>query len=351
MTGPSRAEVVRRAFRDQARACRALGSPFTADLCESFAGLLDPAQGAVARRLLDWPGDPSVGADSVPLRLCGALHALVLDGRDAALADAYAARRAEPDLLLAVLARHEGFVLDWLDSPPQTNEVGRSAALIAGARFLGGLRPLPMRVLELGASAGLNLNFHRYHLAPDSGPGVVLDPDWQGDRPEGRFRVDTARGVDLRPLDPAADGLRLMAYCWADQDARLARLRAALALARRHPPQVDAGDAGAWLGGQLRGPLPEGLVLVIHTVAAQYFPPATRQQAEATLQQTGARAGPGRALAHLAMEADGGEGAALTLRLWDGNFRGWHLGRADFHGRWLRWAPRAVEAGTGALAP
>lgn len=343
MTQPPRAEAVRRAFRDQARACRALGSPFMADLCETLAGLLDPAQGTVVRRLLDWPGDPSVSADSVPLRLCGALHALVLDGRNAALADAYAARRVGAALLLAVLARHEGFILGWLDSPPQTNEVGRAAALIAGARFLGGLCPLPMRVLELGASAGLNLNFHRYHLAPDSGPGVVLDPDWRGERPEAGFQVVTARGVDLRPLDPVADGLRLMAYCWADQDARLARLRAALAVAQAHPPQVDAGDAGAWLAGQLREPLP-GLVLVIHTVAAQYFPPATRQEAEAALQQAGARSGDGHALAHLAMEDDGGKGAALTLRLWDGTLRGWHLGRADFHGRWLHWSPQAVAA-------
>ncbi len=63
-----------------------------------------------------------------------------------------------------MLDDHAETILSWLDSPPQTNEVARSAALIGAARFLSALSPLPLRLLELGASAGLNLNFDRYHL-------------------------------------------------------------------------------------------------------------------------------------------------------------------------------------------
>lgn len=42
------------------------------------------------------------------------------------------------------------------------------------------------------------------------------------------------------------------------------------------------------------------------------------------------------------MEADGGEGAALDLTLWDGTRRDWSLGRTDFHGRWIDWQPKQL---------
>lgn len=332
--------TVRAAFLDQAQSCRQLGSPLTASICEGFARCLDPSQGVVARHVLNWPGDPRSRADSLPLRLCGALHALVLTGADDGLAWAYAARHVSHDLLIDVLQRHADPILHWLKSPPQTNEVARSAPLIAAARFLGNLTRQPLHLRELGASAGLNLNFDRYHLG-DSGDGVVLTPDWQGSMPDGPLTVASRRGVDLNPLDPEGDGLRLMAYCWADQDARMTRLRAALDLARRDPPPVDQGDAGEWLHEQVRTPV-RGTLLVFHTIAAQYFPPATGAACAAALTMAGAEATPDSPLAHLQMEADGGEGAALTLTLWDGQRRDWSLGRADFHGRWVRWSPERI---------
>lgn len=332
---------VRAAFRDQARACRDLGSPLTAALCDSLPDALDAAGGPVPARVLGWSGDPSSAADSVPLRLCGALHALVLTGAAPDLAQAYAASRVPEALLTAVLQTHHTAILDWLDSPPQTNEVARSAALIGAARFLQALIPLPLRLLELGASAGLNLNFDRYHLQ-DGPEGVVLTPDWRGEMPRGKIVVACRRGVDLNPLDPDRDGLRLMAYCWADQGGRMARLRAALDLARRDPPRVDRGDAGDWLGDRLAQAMPGRLTMVFHTIAAQYFPPATVAACQAALARAGAAATPDAPLAHVQMEADGGHGAALGLTLWDGTQRHWALGRADFHGRWIDWQPRQM---------
>ena len=331
---------VDQAFAHQAGACAALGSPLTAALCRTLPqGLTD---GPVAARVRNWPGDPSTAADSLPLRLCGALHALVLTGADAPLAAAYAAGAVPADLLARVLDDHADAILSWLDSPPQTNEVARAAALIGAARLLATLNPLPLRLLELGASAGLNLNFDRYHLGAE-GAGVVLTPDWRGTMPQGAITVASRRGVDLNPLDPERDGLRLMAYCWADQQERLTRLRAALDLARRDPPPVDRGDAGAWLAAQLADPAAGRLTLVYHTVAAQYFPPATRQACHDALERAGRAASAAAPVAHLRMEADGGEGAALDLTLWDGTRRDWSLGRADFHGRWIDWRPTLFD--------
>ena len=328
---------IRQAFREQAVSCRSLGSPFTAALCDSMADNLHADQGAVAAHVLGWQGDPRSGADSVPLRLCGALHALVLTGADPELSAAYAARHLPAQQLVSRLQEHSAHVLEWLTLPPQTNEVARSAPLIASARFLSGLAPHALHLRELGASAGLNLNFDKYHL-DDATQGVVLRPDWQGNMPQGDFTIASRRGVDLNPLDPERDGLRLMAYCWADQDQRLARLKAALKLATANPPTVDRGDAGAWLAGQLSNPA-QGTTLVFHTVAAQYFPPATQAACRDALTNAGRNATADAPLAHLQMEADGGDGAALTLTFWDGQRRDWSLGRADFHGRWVRWNP------------
>jgi hypothetical protein len=341
--------LVREAFRRQALSCRDLGSPFTAKLCDVLAEILQPEQGMVARRILGWRGDPSSRGDSVPLRLCGALHAVVLTGRDPALRDAYAARRINPALLQSVLAAQGGFILDWLDSPPQTNEVARSAAIIAAARFAAGLAPLRLRVMELGTSAGLNLNFAHYDLRPNDSvelpDQVILTPKWRGDVPQTRFEVAEAEGVDLRPIDAAKDGLRLMSYCWADQVQRLTRLRAALTLASTYPPRISPGDAGEWLTDRLSQPAPGRLGFVFHTIAAQYFPESTRRACETALRRAGDRATAETPLAHFSMEADDeGEGAGLTLRFWNGDFRTWRLGRADFHGRWIDWAPRLQPA-------
>ena len=339
------------AFAQQTRACRALGSVLTARVCDALARIIASDTGPVGQRVKSWPGDAGPGADSMPLRLCGALHALTMTNRAPALTAAYAmAGGAQLDLeIRSVIQNNAPHFLEWLEYAPQTNEVGRSGPLIAVAWFLGARYPgVRFDLLELGGSAGLNLNFPHYSLANETGfqpslaegelSEVRLAPLWRGTPPEpAPLTFGTARGVDLNPLDPARDGFRLMAYTWPDQRDRLGRLRAALAVAGAHPPVMERDDAGAWLAARLAEPVPHGR-LVYHTVAAQYFPETTRARIETALQEAGRHAGPDRPLAHFSMEGDGGEGAALRLRLWSGGPpRTWHLGRADFHGRWIEW--------------
>jgi hypothetical protein len=306
----------------------------------------DPVSDAV----LGWTGDPSPRATSLPLRLAGGLHALVLSGQDPELAAAYACPDADPTkAALAAIRRHPATLLSWLASPPQTNEVRRSAVLIAAAHWLTARFGLPLVLSELGASAGLNLLWDRYALSlpgqtfgPDS-PALTLAPDWTGPLPPADPPVVTARrGVDLAPPDPVTDRLRLLAYIWADQPDRIARTEAALDLAAQARPAVDRGDAGDWLETRLATRCDGAVHLVYHTVAWQYFPPSTRARALAALDRSGSGAGPTAPLARLGMEADGTEpGAALTLTLWPGK-EVIDLGRADFHGRWVRWeAPAA----------
>lgn len=339
------------AFTTQAEACRALGSALTAEICEALLAHISVGEDSVSRRVRDWPGDLSYRGDSVPLRLCGALHALVLEGKDPALTRAY----AEPpsgrfrEVIKHTLQQHTHYILDFIDLPPQTNEVGRSAAIIAAAWHLTSLLPTArFKALELGASAGLNLNFSRYHLVTDDKNTppfntVLLTPDWRGAVPTRQpLQINAAAGVDINPLDPLRDALRMRAYIWPDQPQRLARMDAALSIARAHPPRVDKADAADWLEAELAQP-PQTGRFVYHTIAAQYFPPRTRERIEAALQHAGEAASDHAPLAHFSMESSPTAGADLLLRVWSkGRLREWHLGQADAHARWIDWQPEEI---------
>jgi hypothetical protein len=320
-------------------ACKALGSPLMERLMAGLADRLQPGD-PVADRVLGWQGDPSSKADSVPLRLAGGLHALILTDRAPALAAAYASGDDPTDTALAVIRQHPDFLQDWLRSPPQTNEVRRSAPLIAAAHWLTARFGRPLVLSELGASAGLNLLWDHYALRIGDhsfGPPhatLTLTPDWTGPLPpQATPTILDRRGVDLNPLDPVTDRLRLLSYIWPDQPDRLTRTGTALDLAARLRPPVDRADAADWLETRLASPTPGALHLIFHTVAWQYFPPATQTRALAAMETAGTK-GP---VAQLSMEADGQTpGAALTLTLWPGG-EIIALGRADFHGRWIDW--------------
>ena len=342
--------AIRAAFRNQAEACAALGSPFTAALCAGLADRLDRTN-AFGRRVLDWRcDDPGPSGDSVPLRACGALHALVLAGVAPALGRAYPPNVGAPDMgtVLAAIAANDDWLAAFLDSPPQTNETARAGAIWPMLALVAGRTGLPIRLLEVGASAGLNLRLDgfRYDLGGvRSGPadgGVRIAPDWRGAAaPEFVPEIVARAGCDIAPVDPTdpAQALRLRAYCWPDQAERRARLEAAIELAARASVPVVAQDAVAFLRERLAEPVSGVLTVVFSTVAWQYLPAAARETGEAVIEEAGARATTDAPLAWVRMEADGATpGAGLTLRLWPhGQGRTERPGRADFHGRWVDW--------------
>ncbi len=349
---------LRAAFLRQADACADLGSPFMARLCTLLAHRLQP-DSPLTRRLFDWPGDVSAGGDSVPLRLTGALHALKLTGDDA-LAAVYPPTDSDDETLWkavqGALQAEAGFIDRFLDSAPQTNEVRRSAVLIAAGHWLTERIGLPMELSELGASAGLNLLWDRFALAlpgrtlGPADPVLTLTPDWSGPLPPETHPVIANRaGVDLNPieLDDPGQRLRLLSYLWPDQPDRLERTRAAIAAT---PPRPEKADAIDWLEAHLQ-PRPGHLHLITHTIAWQYFPKSTRARGAALIAAAGSDAKADAPLAWLAFEADGkSPGAALSLRLWPGN-EGFSLGRADFHGRWVQWNPTTAPGQAGADGP
>ncbi|MFN3664338.1 DUF2332 domain-containing protein [Yoonia sp.] len=235
----------------------------------------------------------------------------------------------------------------WLDTPPQTNEVRRSATLIALGHWLADLYNLPIRCSELGASAGLNLHWDDYALQigdqtfGPATPALTLSPDWTGTLPPATRPQVTARaGVDLNPLNAIHDALRLQAYLWPDQPGRLALTRAAMTTAQT---PITKGDAVDWLADQLTH-TPGQLHLIYTTIAWQYFPQDRQDAGLAAIRAAGQTARDDAPLAWFGMEPDGhGNGAALTLRLWPGDLS-FAMGRADFHGRWVQWSPIEKKA-------
>ncbi|MEA3043064.1 MAG: hypothetical protein QOH47_902 [Sphingomonadales bacterium] len=339
--------AVRTSFEIQADWCARLGSPFTALLCTALAATLDRS-GAVGARVLDWPGDPSPGGDALALRLCGGLHFLVRAGAAPALAALYPPA-ALPDAAalgeaLAPLLQDEA-LLPWLERAPQTNEVGRSAVLMAGLLVAAARFRRPLALYELGASAGLNLQLDRYafdlggRAAGDPASAVRLAPAWAGRPPPAAdVRIATRQGVDLNPFDVRRDRDRLLAYIWPDQQRRLALAAAALGIAAADPPPVARGDAADWIERALAIPGPSGVTrLVMHSVSFQYFPAAVQARIVRHLARAGAAAAGEAPLAWLRFEklADE-EGYSLRLRAWpDGGDR--LLARAHPHASSIRW--------------
>lgn len=303
-------------FREQVGLCDAYGSPFTARLIERIAADFE-AGGPIARLVGAWAGTPRV--DAVAMRLCGALHAAVLTGRDPALAAEYPAQRFDFHIdsvwsvARAFLERDHAWVAAFIRSPPQTNEVRRSIALLSGFLALARAYDREVDTLEIGASAGLNLYWDRFCYRTASwtwGPrtGVAIDTDWHGPPPpiEAVPRIRSRAACDLNPLDIAnpAQRLQLRSYIWADQPERLARFDAAADLAIASGVQVERADAAEWLATRLQKRAPDAATIVYHSVFLQYPPRATRHAIVAAIEAAGERATPEAPLAWLRFEPE-----------------------------------------------
>lgn len=341
-------ELIRQSFLRQAKACSDLGSPFTARLCTLAAERLT-VETRVGETVLGWRGNPDGTGDALALRLAGTLHALVRSGQDTVLATVYPPHAVDDDTLWdaieAAMRRDEAFILERLKSAPQTNEVRRSSALLPGFLTITALTGKPLMLSEVGASAGLNLQWDRYSYTLEDfhwgGTSTVeLAPRWEGPPPpQAAIDIIERAGCDLNPLDPASqdDRLRLYSYIWADQHDRLERTAAALEMATESGLKVEKADAIDWLRGRLGTPRPGVTHVIYHTIAWQYLPSALKAEGEALIADAGSRATLDAPLARLQLEADGKpDGAAILLTLWPtGETR--EIGRADFHGRWVKW--------------
>jgi len=333
----------------QAEACASLGSPLYAALLGHAAQDVRDG-GPCAEALAGYEDAPR--ADAVALRLLGGVHALVLTGRAPALAAHYpsaggAFDPVRPDAawpaFRAAVGSETARVREWMTGPPQTNEVGRANLLIAGLLRAVAATPLPVRLFELGSSAGLNLRADHFRYTSEDfswGPPdspVVLEHAWTGTpaRPaaatEGHppLTVVERRGCDVHPVDPLSPegALALRAYVWPDQTERAARLDGALRLAAAVPADVEAVGAADFLAG-IR-PEPGTLTVVWHSVMRQYVPAAEWTRVERELERLAA-AGP--EFAHISFEPPRGDGPRFLLTVRSGTDAPVAVAEAPPHG-------------------
>ncbi|TDB96011.1 DUF2332 domain-containing protein [Actinomadura sp. 7K534] len=335
---------MRKALLVQARECAQLGSPMYAELLTRAA---DDPGGTVAEVL---------GGRAVPgalLRMLGTVHRLVLEGRAPDLAAHYPTAGGTEDPLAAwpavrdVLVEHAAEIRAGLAVPPKTNEVGRSSALVGGLLSVAAATGLPVRLLELGSSAGLNLRADHFRLRHEGGAygpesPVVLENAWRGLPPvDAPLAVAERLGCDPDPLDPAAPEAQrlLLSYVWPDQPVRVARLRAAFEVAARVPATVVRAGAADFLADL--APKPGVATVVWHSTMWAYLSEDEAARLRRLLERAGAAATGDAPVAHLSFEPRDPSrldpAQVVTLRLWPDGGRT-VLGEGPAHGLPITWA-------------
>ena len=247
----------------------------------------------------------------------------------------------------------------------QTNEVGRSAALLPAFTVVAERFERPLALIEIGCSAGLNLFFDRFHIdygtagsvGPDDSP-VRLTCEVRGDRrPPIPTRAPTVRsrlGLDLHPIDVTdPDATRWLEACvWPDVPGRVERLRAAVALARLDPPELRAGNAVDLVADAVRAVPRDAVACLDSTWVLAYFSDDERARLHELLDELGGD----RSIAYVTAEYTDNGGpwvpapprpttvvehkmpTLLGLGLWDhGRTEHRALAWMPPHGQWIDW--------------
>src|SRR4051794_3689229 len=331
--------------------CELYGSRFYRDLERRMAE--DVRAGGVVWDVLE-PFAHEHPRAAYTLRLLGGVHRMVLCGDAPELAKHYPSTGGDGDVdavwpaFAALLAASPPAVEDALRRPPQTNEVGRTGALVPGMLVVATETGLPLRIREIGSSAGLNLRIDQYWFGQDgAGWGradspVRLPAPWGPAVPPFSTPAVIAdrRGCDRDPIDATSEdaGLTLLSYVWPGQEQRFVLLRAALDIARETPVAIDQAEAASWVEAQLAERVPGTATVLYHSVVWQYLDAETRSRVTGALEAAGARATNHDPVAWLRLEPtpEAYIPAELRLTLWPGGEERL-LATSGFHGGAVNW--------------
>ena len=344
------------------------------ELCQTFrdhvavAGSRAPMLAALSAAIADRPAIAELLAaapttQQSPVLLLAAIHAEVLGDPACELAAWFPTTAAAPrtDDLGRALERFTGARADALrrivaTRVTQTNEIGRCGLLLPVLGLLAG-EAGPLGLLDVGASAGLNLQIDRY--AYEYRPGgrvgaaapVTLAVATRGPVPvPDRVPAIGARlGIDRQPVDigDAAEVAWLRACVWPDQRDRFARLAAALEIARANPVEVRRGDAVADLAAGVETVAAGGHPVVVNTWVLSYLTARERAAYLSELRRIGAA----RDLSWVYAESPaqtpelphprqlaGQDMTVIGAVCWrGGEEQTRHVARAHPHGYWMHW--------------
>jgi len=329
-----------------------------------------PLYAAVATAIAD---DPAMQAVTSPARpgqppanmLFAAVHDTLLAGADHPLRLYYSHLLKPGEAVRAVdgdaygvfrdfVAQHRAAIDPLIAARvTNTNEVRRSSYLRAGYAAIAAEAARPLGIVELGPSAGLNLNWDRYAYAyrlsdggvlkggPDS--ALEIDTDVRGAPPPVPFEppvVGSRVGLEMNAVDLSspADRRWLVALLWPGLPERIDRMEKALAIAAAHPPSIIAGDALANLPGALADIAPDHAAVVTHSMVTYQWDQPMRNRLEAALVE----AGRARTVWRLFQDTveQSGDPAVYTLRLRryaGGAMTDRVLAEVHHHGAWIAW--------------
>lgn len=337
---------------------RGAETPFYAACAEEM--IADVERDGPATRVLAPFADAAFDQAYV-LRYLAGLHRLALSGDSAELAahfpstggdgDAHAAMRSVATLMDDL----PPMLLDALTRPPQTNEVGRAAALASALLVVADRYSRPLCLREIGSSAGLNLRLDSYWYEHEGkGWGDERSPVrfvdlWRGGAPPFGTPAEIAdrRGCDRNPIDTTdpEGALNLLSYVWPEPRERFDRAHAAMDIAARHPVSVDRADAREWLPAQLADRRPGAAMVVFHSVFWQYLDDDSQRVLVEALTSTGQAATRETPLAWVRLEPHPVTFVPNELRLtcWDGTTASGDdtlLATTGFHGGAIEWLGR-----------
>ncbi len=292
--------------------------------------------------------------------LFGAVHFMLLSGIEHPLIDFYPDLTTTPRPPQDAYPYFRAFCLEHANEVRrlvntrrvQTNEVRRCACLLPAFGLIARrTQGRPLALVEIGASAGLNLLWDRYGY--DYGSGVragdpsspvqlqceiqgELRPPIPGTLPEIAHRV----GIDLMPIDVRDDSatLWLRALVWPEHWDRAQLLDRAIQLARRDPPALIAGDMVERLPDALANVSVDAVLCVYHSYALNQTPRPIRERTLALLADHARR----RDLFRISMEwFSDQEMPEMELFTYRGSeVERELLARCESHGRWMEWQAR-----------
>jgi hypothetical protein len=332
-------------FERQAGYCGRMGSPLCDALLRSAAA--DYRDGGAVRELFR----TGVSLEPLPragIRLLAALHYCALEGSAPAIASHFPScggdgdAEAAWDASRAFVEKRLPRVAELYRRMPQTNETARSMPLLGGLLAIVERSQLPVRLFEVGASAGLNTRLDRYRYEGagwtwgDPSSPLVLRNREHGGKPPAlcELRIVERGACDLHPLDVGkeSDRLYLRSFIWADQTERLARFDAACKAALQTPMVVERADALTWIPQHFT-PCAGSVTVVMHSIVAYYLDDRQRERFVDAVARAAKDARAEAPMAWLRFESDGFE---TKVTLWPdaGEIV---IARSDGHAQGIEW--------------
>jgi hypothetical protein len=286
--------------------------------------------------------------------LFGAVHMLLLGGAAHPLAAFYPSVGGEapceeswPAFVDFCQQFREEILVQVRTRRVQTNEVGRAGLLMPAMALAFQSFRQSLHLIELGCSAGLNLNLDRFryeysngHVVGDASP-VVIRTALRGHHtdaialPTVLPTIADRLGIDIEPVDVNDRDAMLWteALLWPSDLGRFERFRAAVELARQHPPTLRRGDGLDLLPQAIADVHAEHVPCIVHSHAIYQMDKAWREQFHTMINSLGSQCN----LAHVELEwLDDDPGPQLHLTTWRDCMRTHrHLANCNPHGRWM----------------